>query len=77
MKVAKRGVKFETVATKFFEEVKKITGKGVGHIFDLNFCQVASLFGFMPMEMVTWSTVHSEKPRGFLGVTGCVSSVHT
>jgi hypothetical protein len=77
MKKAKRGVKFETIATEFFEEVKNIAGKGVGHIFALNFCQVASLFGFMPMEMVTWSTVHSEKPRGFLGVTGCVSSVHT
>jgi hypothetical protein len=68
MKVAKRGVKFETVATEFYEEVKNVAGKGVGHIFALNFCQVAALFGFMPMEMVSWATVKSKTSGAYKAI---------
>jgi hypothetical protein len=33
---------FQTIAETFFQKVQNIAGKGVGHIFTLNFCQVAS-----------------------------------
>jgi hypothetical protein len=32
-------------------------GPGVAHIFTLNFMQVASMFGFFPLEIITWACV--------------------
>lgn len=52
--------KFEVVAAELYQGVQDIAGKGIGHIFALNFCQVASLFGFVPMEIVTWTCVSSK-----------------
>jgi hypothetical protein len=60
--------RFEAVATEFYDDVKQIAGKGVGHIFALNFCQVAALFGFLPMEMVTWATVNSKTSGAYKAI---------
>jgi hypothetical protein len=58
----------EPILVQFFEEVKVAAGKGVGHIFALNFCQVASLFGFMPMDMVTWASVSSKASGAYKAI---------
>jgi hypothetical protein len=57
--------KIEPLLKKFFEDVQRIAGKGVGHIYALNFCQVAALFGFLPMEMVTWAAVDSKSSGAY------------
>jgi hypothetical protein len=61
--------KVEPVLMQFLEDIKKVAGKGVGHIFALNFCQVASLFGFMPMEMVTWASVSSKSSGAYKAIS--------
>jgi hypothetical protein len=61
-------VKVDKDITEFFEEIKRVAGKGVGHIYALNFCQVASLFGFMPMEMVTWASVNNKTSGAYQAI---------
>jgi len=69
MKLIASRPKVDDVLTKFFDDIQQIAGKGVGHIYVLNFCQVASLFGFMPMEMVTWASVKSNTSGAYKAIT--------
>ena len=47
------------------EAVKKMAGPGVGHIFALNFVQLASCFGFLPPSIMNYSSVASIGSGGY------------
>ena len=52
-------------ANNFLESVKELGGKGVGHMFALNFVQLASVFGFIPTQIMTWSSIENPKSGGY------------
>jgi hypothetical protein len=52
------------------EGVKDTAGSGVGHIFALNFLQVAAMFGFLPGELVTWACVNSNTSGAYKAING-------
>jgi hypothetical protein len=52
------------------EGVKDVAGSGVGHIFALNFLQVAAMFGFLPGELVTWACVNSKTSGAYKAING-------
>jgi hypothetical protein len=45
--------------------VKEMAGPGVGHIFALNFVQLASCFGFLPPSIMNYSSVASPSSGGY------------
>ena len=45
--------------------IKQMAGQGVGHIFSLNFVQLASCFGFLPTSMMNYSSVASTSSGGY------------
>ena len=47
------------------EAVKKMAGPGVGHIFALNFVQLASCFGFLQPSIMNFSSVASTTSGGY------------
>ena len=47
------------------EAVKEMAGPGVGHIFALNFVQLASCFGFLPPSIMNFSSVASTASGGY------------
>ena len=53
------------LAKTFLKQVELISGKGVGPTFALNFLQVASMFGFIPQRMMTWSTIQHKASGGY------------
>ena len=53
------------LAKTFLKKIELISGKGVGPGFSLNFLQVASMFGFIPQNMMTWSTIQHNASGGY------------
>jgi len=63
--ISKRSSHFPSLAKNFLKGIEEIGGKGIGPSFALNFLQVASMFGFIPQRMMTWSTVAHPKSGGY------------
>ena len=47
------------------EAVKEMAGPGAGHIFSLNYVQLASCFGFLPTSIMNFSSVASTASGGY------------
>ena len=58
-------VEFSHLARAFLKEIEEIGGKGTGPNSALNFLQVASMFGFLPQRVMTWSTVGHSASGGY------------
>lgn len=56
------------VAHSIYESVMTTAGPGVAHIFTLNFMQVASMFGFFPLEIITWACVGSKTSGAYKAI---------
>ena len=52
-------------ANSFLDRVKDLGGSGVGHMFALNFVQLASAFGFISTPIITWSSIENTKSGGY------------
>jgi len=52
-------------ANSFLASVKDLGGKGVAHMFALNFVQLASVFGFIPTKIMTWSSIENKQSGGY------------
>ena len=51
--------------TAFLSAVQKLGGNGCGHIFSLNFIQLSSCFGFLPTNLMTYSSVQNVNSGGY------------
>ena len=49
----------------FLSAVQKLGGNGCGHIFSLNFVQLSSCFGFLPTNLMTYSSVQNLNSGGY------------
>ena len=49
----------------FLLAVQKLGGNGCGHIFSLNFVQLSSCFGFLPTNLMTYSSVQNVNSGGY------------
>ena len=52
-------------AKSFLKRVQELGGKGIGHMFSLNFVQFASVFGFIPVKLATWSSIENPGSGGY------------
>ena len=51
--------------TSFLEKIQKIAGLGCGHIFSLNFVQLAACLGFLPTHLMQYSSVADKASGGY------------
>jgi hypothetical protein len=57
-----------SIAQSVYEEVQQMAGLGIGHIFAMNFIQVASMFVFLPGELATWACVESKTSGAYKAI---------
>jgi hypothetical protein len=58
----------DNVALSVYNGIQELGGPGIGHIFTLNFIQVAAMFAFLPYELTTWACVHSKTSGAYKAI---------
>jgi len=54
----------DTICADFLKQIQK-EGFGIGRVFSVAFFQLSSLFGFIPVSLVSWSSIGSTHSGGY------------